>query len=275
MGVRLSRLFKTTVAWIGVPTLIAVATLLISINQFRLSQALIALSGIWIIGWIIFLPHNKFPINGKTEISLWGAILGTFFITGWLFYLVDGYRIDGLLAADHGWLSPADDWISLRECGSNNSDAKRLLLGNEIWVIESFPKNIIRVFNQSLLSIDFSDGKLSLSANIFDANGTVIAVIIKNEFDLNRNNYFKKKTPDLSTIIIYDQYNNEVLNLRFINSYTFRIKARINYKGQNVFIEDNSLLINGRTRIAVDCLNGRYSGSLVQIGPESSPEQRH
>jgi hypothetical protein len=105
-----------------------------------------------------------------------------------------------------------------------------------------------------LLTVDFKDGKLALSANIFDARGTVVATIENNEFDLNRNNYFKKKNPDLSTMVVYDQSNDEVINLRFLNPDAFRIKAKLNYRGHKADINDDTMSADGLINGSFKCL---------------------
>jgi hypothetical protein len=54
MGLDVTRLFKTAITWLGVPLLLGVAALLISIDQFRFSELLLIFSGMWICGWIAF-----------------------------------------------------------------------------------------------------------------------------------------------------------------------------------------------------------------------------
>src|SRR5205809_389904 len=129
----------------------------------------------------------------------------------------------------------------------------------------AFPAMIVRVFRQSLLSIDFKDGKLAVSANIFSPNGQIIATIDHNEFNLNRNNYFKKRHPDISTMVVHDLYNKEVLSLRFMNPRVFHLTATLDYRGNRVVIADHVVMLDGQNQIRIDCGELGFGGTMIQI----------
>ena len=182
-----------------------------------------------------------------------------------LIYFTEVYWMKRILDADHGWLSPANDWTLPSDCGPRFVGFKQLWMGKAMWVIKSFPQTVISISQRKLLSIDFKEGKLSLSAEIFGPDGRIIAAIENNEFDLNRLNYFRKRNPDLNTIIVDDQYNNEVMNLRFFNQNAFRIKGIFQYMGHKIKIDDESISGDGLYNASMKCVSSNRVGCILCI----------
>jgi len=91
-------------------------------------------------------------------------------------------------------------------------------MGGSVAWSTHFPLTIVNIAGKDLLSVQRDPkGGLSVSAKIFDAEGKIIADIEDDEFTINQNNYFKRKRPDASTLIVYDQYDQPVLNIRYLN----------------------------------------------------------
>jgi hypothetical protein len=245
----MARLFSWTVAWIGIPALLAGAALLISISHFGLAEALLFIAGIWLIGWITFLPCNRFPINNITETLLWAGIFGVFLAVGGLFYLIEGYRIDRVLAANHGWLAPAGDRTPFDNL-QIIEDRSVLWLGSMPVATRLFPKAIIAIDGQTVLSVNKINGNIAISANINSKDGRVIAVLKDNEFIVNPNNILRKENPDFSTMTIYDQYNDVVLSIRNLNSRVIGMLATIRFHGQVVEIKKDGVFVNGQPKIS-------------------------
>jgi hypothetical protein len=210
-------LSASTPTWIAVGILLALWAGLIGLGQFRWSYVPLGLAALWTILWLWFRTYQ--PIFEAVALSLIAIVVGG------ICYFTESYRKEQILAADHGWLSPDDEWTNPTECGQQFAGGKQLKMGNETWIIMAFPQTVIRLFRKPVMRVDFKEGKLVLSADIFDEHGIVIGVIEDVEFTLNRNNYFRKKNPDLSTMAIIDQHNDEVINIKFLNSDAFKIKA--------------------------------------------------
>ncbi len=75
----------------------------------------------------------------------------------------------------------------------------------------------VRIANDDVLTVSRSREGISLNAHVYSADGRIVAGIENNEFTINPNNYFKKKRPDKSTFIVYNQSGEEALNVRFAN----------------------------------------------------------
>lgn len=76
-----------------------------------------------------------------------------------------------------------------------------------------------------LLSINKTPDGLAVSAKIFSADEKIVAELEDNEFHINPNNYFKIKRPDSSTLVVYDQKADIVLNVRFLNPHAIRVSG--------------------------------------------------
>ena len=87
-----------------------------------------------------------------------------------------------------------------------------------------------------------------------------MGVIEDNEFTINQNNYFKRKRPDKTTLVVYDQSNAEVLHVRYLNRSAVRVTGVFRYGDRVVVIDDNS------ARIGMVTLSGSCTtNSLVMI----------
>ncbi|MGC9995145.1 MAG: hypothetical protein ABSE79_07465 [Terriglobia bacterium] len=71
--------------------------------------------------------------------------------------------------------------------------------------------------------------QICLGVRIFGRDGRIVAEIRDNEFSSNPNNYFRKERPDKSTLIVYDQEDKKVLDVRFLNPTTVRFLGILNY----------------------------------------------
>jgi hypothetical protein len=199
----LRELADTTPTGIAVGVLLAIWGGLLALGQLRWSYLPLGLAALWAITWLWYQPYRP-----KLEAA---ALLVIALVVGGLVHFTEDYRKEQILEADHGWLSPDDEWTDPNECGPEFAGGKQLRMGNKTWIIMAFPQTVIRLMRQPLLMVDFKEGKLALSADIFDEHGIVIGVIENDESTLDRNNYLRKKNPDLSTIVVIDQHKDEVI----------------------------------------------------------------
>ena len=130
-----------------------------------------------------------------------------------------------------GLLLPANDPTPDNPCGHGPppNGAMLILLGNSASVNPWFPHTVISAKGEDILTMDKKNNQIAVSVKIFGKDGRIVAELRNNEFSINPNNYFRKERPDKSTLIVYDQEDNKVLDVRFLNSTTIRFLGILNY----------------------------------------------
>jgi hypothetical protein len=99
-----------------------------------------------------------------------------------------------------------------------------------------------------LIAVSAGTNDVMVSGQFFDKDGKIVAVLKDNKPIINPLTSFNVERPDDSTLIVRDQYNVEVLNIRFVNPkalvFTGAIRApdggreAIVTKSQIVFMKD-------------------------------------
>lgn len=80
---------------------------------------------------------------------------------------------------------------------------------------------LIRAGGKDILTLNWTKTGAAISGEFFGKNGNIVAVVETNKFVVNRLNCLTKTTPDRHTLIVRDQQNVEVINLRFLNQRAF------------------------------------------------------
>ena len=151
----------------------------------------------------------------------------------WIYLGQETYELSSL----QGRLYPANDPTPSNPCDHHLKDNKQyhyvVLFGSQAVAVEKFPFTIMKVQDRDLFLINReSDGTIVVSLDIFDANGRVIVVIDKGQFSINPNNYLPKPhRPDRHTLVVYDQYNNQVLKMRYLNKKAITVDAILRVPG--------------------------------------------
>jgi hypothetical protein len=65
--------------------------------------------------------------------------------------------------------------------------------------------------------------------DILDKDGKVVVRFDDGHFMVNQNTRLDMKRPDRSTLIVHDNYGNEVLNIRYLNKQSVAISALLQY----------------------------------------------
>jgi len=102
-----------------------------------------------------------------------------------------------------------------------------------------YPFSFLILNGQTLeipLSLKIVDGKLLVSASVFDETGKFVCKIVDNEWIVNQNNYFERNYDDNGVEVI-DQKGNVVLSADLIQPYTLELNGifRSSTKEQIVF----------------------------------------
>ena len=150
-----------------------------------------------------------------------------------------------------GVLLPGNEPTPPNPCqkrGEIPSDAVILLMGNQAIYNSTFPHTVLEMSGRNMLSIDKIGMGMTITADVFSADGRIIAELVNNDFYVNPNNYFKVKH-DANSLIVHDQEKNEVLNVRYLNPSTIKIKGIFRYPNHWPFIigEDKIILGNHNT----------------------------
>jgi hypothetical protein len=86
---------------------------------------------------------------------------------------------------------------------------------------KNLPFTLIQAGNKEMLTLQWTKSGAAISGEFYGENGNIVAVIETNNFVVNKLNYLTKETPDRHTLIVRDQQNVEVLNLRYLNPHAF------------------------------------------------------
>jgi hypothetical protein len=129
-----------------------------------------------------------------------------------------------------GTLRPSNDPIpTLRLTIPNN--ALVVNLGSNFAYSTKPSFLVLRFAGEDALAVNRSEEGISLSARIHSPDGRIVAEIQGNEFTINPNNYFKKKRPDKSTLIVYNQAGEEAINVRFAGAQYMTITGTFHKPG--------------------------------------------
>jgi len=103
------------------------------------------------------------------------------------------------------------------------SGAVKVFLGSSLAFAPRFPAKLVSLGNGVVLALDKSRDGLLIDAIVTDSDGRMIADIRKNLFTINQNNVFRRERPDKSTIRVIDQFNRQVLYVRYLSSHAVKI----------------------------------------------------
>lgn len=153
----------------------------------------------------------------------------------------------------HGVLVPANDPSPPNPCTMPiPSEAVSVFFGSAAAWTSQLPMVVLQVGGLDLLTIKKTSGGLAVSAKIFSADGRIVADLDDNEFNVNPSNYFKVKRPDRSTLIVYDQRTNAVLNVRYLNPKAVRVSGIFFAPGHKIIINEESVMpIFGKSTICL------------------------
>jgi len=135
-----------------------------------------------------------------------------------------------------GLLSPADEPTPQNTCRQVPNGAMLVLLGNSASYGSHFPQTIIKIGDDRMLTLDKVEGKIAISVKLFSRDGRIVAEIDRNMFRINPNNYFRKELPDEHSLVIFDQEDVKVLDVRFVNPTTVRFLGVIRHPRSTVEI---------------------------------------
>ena len=142
-------------------------------------------------------------------------------------------------------------------------DALRMYLGDACAYTTQASIVILRIAGKDLLAMKRSKAGLLINAKIFSQDGRIIADIEDNEFSVNPNNYFKIKRPDTSSLVVYDQNDNEALNVRYGSKSMLRVLGRFYSPRGLVQITPSALIIPGNNVFHFGYMQANGAAAIV------------
>lgn len=228
---------------VAAPLLVCLGAYFVAIERYGLAQICFVVAGIWgtIWLWTLALDHLK------PSARLLSRATGTIAIGAICLMLVKetaGYRLERELALDHGTLEPAGESNPDSMCPiMPNSFA--IFMGPKAFSLTKFPNTFITMGKDAIIILDRDKENKRLKIvllRIYDDRGLIIAKIENNEFTVL--NGAQKKSPDKSTLIVYDHLDHEVLKFHYINENALSILGTFRYPGVSPIrmTKENSLL---------------------------------
>jgi hypothetical protein len=266
---RVRPFFHWKYSGVFIPLFFAIGVAMALGNRFALAYVSFAFFGVWALCfWQTsdLLRNKKHALGSrqkKRNVILASRALRNYFYWKWgvsVFLLAITYiciafvhaaEIEHELESYEGELIPADDPAPPNPCiGRAPSGASIFYFGNSAAWSKSFHQSLINIGGAELLSTDRGpEGRLSINAEIFGPDQKIIAKIRNNRFTVNRNNILKMERKDLSSLRVVDQYDQEVLKVRYLNPGAIKFLGLLYFPGLSrpLIIQENQQVIYGNT----------------------------
>jgi hypothetical protein len=171
---------------------------------------------------------------------------------------------DAKFARLSGVIVPGNEAEPHHKCGPIPEDALKAFMGGNLhWFSRAEHVFVIWVGDVELLTLERSPSGYFVSALIFrEEDDRPVARILRNRFELNRNNYFENRSHDRHELRVVDKNNREVLAVRFLNESTFVIRGIFHVPGRQTVIADtDSIRIDNVFGMSGGCV--RVEGATV------------
>ena len=175
------------------------------------------------------------------------------------------------IRAKDGSLIPAGNPMPLTHCGiPEGSFAVFLGLGDRasVGLVSRFPYVISTVGHEDALVIDRDEeGRLVLTAKVFDERGDLVAKIERNQFTAT-NAAADLKHPDgtMSSLAIYDHRDQKVLDLYQPNSESIVVRGVFKYgKLRPVIVSDKGIFVGGSWMTRVCNTTEQFGGAMIMV----------
>lgn len=138
-----------------------------------------------------------------------------------------------------GKLLPADDPMPRTKCSSRaemvHGDVAVFVGSTVETITNKFPHTILQVRKRRVIYLDRTEtGSLVLSLEMRDAANRLIARVDRNGFVVSSAYDVHLLRPDKSTVIIDDEFGNEMVRARFLNPKAFSISGVVIYGGTRI-----------------------------------------
>lgn len=254
---------KAVSLW-AISILIGVGLSLVSYDYFALSIIALSVASVWGIGaWLSsdFLAKKKPRRNKRQDTKGFEEATHRYQFWKWsspalicivLYFacsFVQTRRLERRLAMLKGWLEPGNWATPANICGGDGTAPKgvtMLFLGthNVVHEVNRFPHTVLLINGRQSLVLDKStDGRIAPILDIKSPDGKIVVRMNNDDgFVVNPNNALEFRRPDVSSLIVIDQYGREVLNARYLNRQAFKLTGIFTIPGYgSVPLEDPNM----------------------------------
>jgi len=145
---------------------------------------------------------------------------------------------DQLAESLNGRLVPASETTPENTCPAAQGDSVLLFLGeaadqNTVRVTH-FPRTVVAIQDVGpVITLDrATDGSIGVAMDIRSKDRRIVVRLNPNGFVVNKNNFLEVHK-DKSSLVIVDEYGNEVLNAHYLNRQAFVLKGILTYPDRN------------------------------------------
>jgi hypothetical protein len=122
-----------------------------------------------------------------------------------------------------------------------------------------------------IISVSINAAGATVSGKFFDKDGKIIAEIKDNKPIINVANSFDVQRPDSSTLIVHDQYDIEVLNIRFLRPSVFTFTGTIRSPdGAEVIVKKDEVEFTRGKMLATVKGTQIYNRAFICLGTNMS-----
>jgi hypothetical protein len=127
------------------------------------------------------------------------------------------------------------------------ADAMRIFFGNSEAYSTEQRFIVFRIDGEEMLVLQKTETGMSVSAKIRSPNGQLIAQIVDNEFFINPHNSFQIKGGSTSSLVVYSNQGERILDVEFVNPTAIKILGTFfGTRGTKIIIsEDRSVFVSG------------------------------
>ena len=176
-------------------------------------------------------PKKKKEARRRYLVRMNGGLIAIGFC--FLVFMHYGIKIEAAkrLSTFSGTLVAANDPF-IPACNGASGDEAIILVGTAAYKFARWPATLLSVKGQKRIVLDRDqNSRITFTADVFSSDGKILASLLKNTFNVNKNNIFRIERPDDSTLKVIDQWNETALLIRYLNLRQLRFDAKLYYPG--------------------------------------------
>jgi hypothetical protein len=169
-----------------------------------------------------------------------------------------------------GWLRPGHEPTPITSCKID--DTKKVLIvffGNTVgWMDKDLPSpwTMLRIAGHPVLSLSTNKkGEIAINGEVYNPQDDAVVVIENNKFTTSSEAFIVNSTPT-SLRVTVKHLNEPVLSVRYMNPSTVQIAGHFHYRGKDVLVTTDELIVNGSMHIGGPQCVG-YALTLFEVGP--------
>jgi hypothetical protein len=213
----------------------------------------------------------------RYEMWRWGGCILVMVVFVGSLYFVHGAEFRKILQSYNGYLVPGHessppnscDWLRSVTMPTGvagypkyliPSDSLSVLLGPMTAISSQFPAIVITIDGAPILTMNKdSDGRVTVTTDIYDENQNVIATLDKNVY-LVDSSVFKLSRENVSDLGVVVRHNKEqVLHVHYFNSRTIAITGVFRTKNAVLQVDDDLVTLNGKPVVPQHICSGDNS----------------